>query len=287
MSFSYQEYLQLIGLYFWPFVRIGAMLSVMPLFGLRAVPARSRLVLTLVITLAVAPMLPLPPPVDPFTWKGLLYMMQQVLIGLAMGIIFVVVFQAFVVAGHLVAMGMGLAFASMVDPATGLQTPVVSQYFTILVTLLFLALNGHLMVIYAVVESFTHLPVGVNFLTLDSYKLVVDFGGYMFIAGVLIALPAITALLLINISFGVVTRAAPALNIFAVGFPITLLAGLVMLYFITPLVLPHLQELMARAFETIEMFELTEPRPALQALDPQPAPAVVDIDPDSEPSIDP
>ncbi|MDY0136927.1 MAG: flagellar biosynthetic protein FliR [Thiomicrospira sp.] len=257
MTFTYQEYLQLIGLYFWPFVRIGAMLSVIPLFGLRSVPVRSRLILAIMITLVVAPMLPLPEPVDPFTWKGLIYMLQQVVIGLAMGIIFMVVFQAFVMAGNLIAMAMGLAFASMVDPGTGVQSPIVSQYFTIFVTLLFLALNGHLMVIYAVAESFTQLPIGINFLTLDTLKLVYNFGGYMFSAGVLIALPALTALLLINISFGVITRAAPALNIFAVGFPITLLAGLLMLYFTTPMLLPHLQELLTRAFETIAQFELT------------------------------
>jgi flagellar biosynthetic protein FliR len=256
MSFTYQEYLQLIGLYFWPFVRIGAMLSIIPLFGMRAVPVRSRLILTVLITLAVAPMLPLPPPVDPFTWQGLFYLLQQVLIGLAMGVIFLVVFQAFVVAGHLIAMGMGLAFATMVDPASGVNSPVVSQYFTIIVTLLFLALNGHLMVIYAVVDSFHYLPVGSNMLSTESLRTIYEFGGYMFSAGVLIALPAITALLLINVSFGVVTRAAPALNIFAVGFPVTLLAGLVMMIFITPVLLPHLQELLTRALETISSLRL-------------------------------
>ncbi|WFE68990.1 flagellar biosynthetic protein FliR [Thiomicrospira sp. R3] len=256
MTFTYHEYLQLIGLYFWPFVRIGTMLSIIPLFGMKGVPVRSRLILTLVITIAVAPLLPLPPPVDPFTWLGLLYMLQQILIGLAMGIIFLVVFQAFVMAGHMIAMAMGLAFASMVDPATGVNAPVVSQYFTIMATLLFLALDGHIMVIYAVVDSFHFLPVGSHFLTAESMRSVVEFGAYMFSAGVLIALPAITALLLINISFGVITRAAPALNIFAVGFPVTLLAGLVMLIFITPMILPHLEELLARAFDRINMLEL-------------------------------
>lgn len=256
MSFTYQEYLQLIGLYFWPFVRIGAMLSVIPLFGMRAVPVRSRLFLTVLITFAVAPMLPLPPPVDPFTWQGLLFLLQQLVIGLAMGVIFLVVFQAFVVAGHLIAMGMGLAFASMVDPASGVQAPVVAQYFTIMATLLFLSLNGHLMVIYAVVDSFQFLPVGSNMLSAESLRTIYEFGGYMFSAGVLIALPAITALLLINVSFGVVTRAAPALNIFAVGFPITLLSGLVMITFITPVLLPHLQELLTRAIETISELRL-------------------------------
>jgi flagellar biosynthetic protein FliR len=257
MSFSYPEFLQLVGLYFYPFVRIGAMLSIMPIYGIRAVPAQVKLIFTIFITMAVAPSLALPPPVDPFTWQGVLFILQQVLIGLAMGVVFLIVFQAFVVAGHMIAIGMGLAFASMVDPGTGSQAPIVSQYFTIIATLLFLALNGHLLVIQIVVDSFEYLPIGTSFLNRDSLWLIIEFGSYMFSAGVLVALPAITALLLINVAFGVVTRAAPALNIFAVGFPVTLLTGLVMLSLTTPLILPHLQELIHRAMEVITQLRLT------------------------------
>lgn len=257
MTFSYPEFLQLLGLYFYPFVRIGAMLSIIPLFGIRAVPVRFKVILAIFLTLVIAPNLALPPPTDPFTWLGVLFLMQQVVIGLAMGLVFLVVFQAFVIAGHLIAMGMGLAFAQMVDPGTGVNSPVVSQYFTIVVTLLFLALNGHLLVIQVVADSFDYLPIGSNFFNVESLRLLVEFGSYMFSAGVLIALPAITALLLINVSFGVVTRAAPALNIFAVGFPVTLLTGLIMLSLTTPLILPHLQELVHRAIEVITQLRLT------------------------------
>jgi flagellar biosynthetic protein FliR len=257
MTFSYGEFLQLIGLYFWPFVRIGAMLSILPIYGINAVTPQTRIILTVFITLVVAPNLALPPPVDPFTWQGVLFLLQQILIGLAMGTVFLVVFQAFVMAGHLIAMGMGLAFAQMADPGTGATAPIVSQYFTIVVTLLFLALNGHLLMIQLVVDSFEYLPIGVNFLTQESLRTLVEFGSYMFSAGVLVALPAITALLLVNVAFGVVTRAAPALNIFAVGFPVTLLAGLVMLSLTTPLILPHLQELIHRSVEMISSLRLT------------------------------
>ncbi|NPA71740.1 MAG: flagellar biosynthetic protein FliR [Gammaproteobacteria bacterium] len=257
MSFSYPEFLQLVGLYFYPFVRISAMLSIMPIYGIRAVPVQVKIILSVFITIAVAPSLSLPPPVDPLTWQGVLFIIQQVLIGLAMGVVFLIVFQAFVVAGHMIAMGMGLAFASMVDPGTGSQSPIVAQYFTIIATLLFLALNGHLLVIQMVVDTFDYLPVGTNFLTRDSIMLIIEFGSYMFSAGVLISLPAITALLLINISFGVVSRAAPSLNIFAVGFPVTLLTGLVMLSFTTPMIMPHLQEMIGRAMAVITSFQLT------------------------------
>ncbi|GKT11150.1 MAG: flagellar biosynthesis protein FliR [Thiomicrorhabdus sp.] len=258
MSFSYTEFLQLFGLYFYPFVRIGAMLSIIPIYGFTSVPVRTKVILTIFITFAVAPTLTLPPPVDPFTWLGILYILQQMLIGLAMGVIFMVVFQAFVMAGHMIAMAMGLAFASMVDPGSGAQSPIVAQYFSIIVTLLFLALNGHLLVLQVVVDTFEYLPIGMEFLNRDSLRLIVEFGGYIFSAGVLISLPAVTALLLINVSFGVVTRAAPALNIFAVGFPITLLSGLVLLSLMTPLILPHLQELIARALDLITNLHLTE-----------------------------
>jgi flagellar biosynthetic protein FliR len=257
MTFSYPEFLQLAGLYFYPFVRISAMFMIIPIYAFRSVPVRFKLILTVFITLAVAPSLSLPPPVDPFTWKGVLFISQQILIGLAMGLIFLVVFQAFVMAGHMIAMAMGLAFASMVDPGSGSQAPIVSQYFSIIVTLLFLALNGHLLVIQVVVDSFEYLPIGVSFLNRESLRLIFEFGSYIFLAGVLISLPAVTALLLVNIAFGVVTRAAPALNIFAVGFPITLLAGLILLSLITPLMLPHLQELIGHALDTVARLELT------------------------------
>ncbi len=257
MTFSYSEFLQLAGLYFYPFVRISAMFAIIPIFSSRSVSVKFKLMLTVFITLAIAPSLALPPPVDPFTWQGVMFISQQILIGLAMGLIFLVIFQAFVMAGNMVAMAMGLAFASMVDPGTGAQSPIVSQYFMIIVTLLFLALNGHLLVIQVVVESFEYLPIGTSFLNRESLKLVFEFGSYIFLSGVLIALPAVTALLLVNIAFGVVTRAAPALNIFAVGFPITLLAGLILLSLITPLMLPHLQELIRSALVTISQLRLT------------------------------
>lgn len=256
MALSYAEFLQWVGLYFYPFVRIGAMISIVPMFGMKSFPTRGKIIFALFITIAAAPSLSLPPPVDPFTLQGVFFIVQQILVGLAMGLIFLVVFQAFVVAGHLIAMGMGLAFAQMADPASGVTAPIVSQYFTILVSLLFLALNGHLVVIQVVIDSFEYMPIGVSFLNNASLRLVFEFGSYMFTAGVLIALPAITALLLINVSFGVVTRAAPALNIFAVGFPVTLLVGLLMLSLTTPVLLPHLQELIGQAVNTIANLRL-------------------------------
>lgn len=257
MIFSYDQFLQLLGLYFWPFLRIGAMLTVVPLFSGRFVPVKTRLALTVLITFAVAPTLNLPPPVSPFSWHGILLIAQQIGIGLAMGLVFAMVFEAFVVAGHLVSMAMGLAMASMVDPSTGVNTPVIGRYYSIIVSLIFLALNGHLLVIKVVVDSFSYLPVGLHFFTQDSLKSIYSFASVMFEVGVLVGLPTVTALLLVNISLGVIARAAPALNIFAVGFAVTILVGLIMLVFTTPLLSPSFQNILLQGVSLIKHFNLT------------------------------
>jgi len=251
VTFSYTEFLQLISLYFYPFVRLTAMFAVLPIFSSQAVSNRSKIILSIFITMVIAPNLTLPEPVSPFTWAGILLILQQVVIGLAMGVIFLVVFQAFVFAGHMIALAMGLSFATMVDPASGVQSPVVSQYYIILVSLLFLDMNGHLLVIQLLSQSFEYLPVSLHALSIESLKSVYQFGSFIFSAGLLIALPALTALLLVNIAFGVISRAAPALNIFAVGFPITLISGLVLIYLTTPVLVPHFQELMNRAVDVV------------------------------------
>lgn len=256
MSFSYTEFLQLMGLYFWPFIRISGMLLMVPILSGSYVPMNVRLLLAVFITFAIAPSLALPPPVDPFTWHGILLIVQQLGIGVAIGLIFALIFQAFVIAGHLASMSMGLAMASMVDPATGVNTPIIGRYFTIIATLLFLLMNGHVLVFKAVLQSFETLPIGLHFFTQDSLKLIYGFGSQMFESGVTIALPLVTALLLVNIAFGVVARAAPALNIFAVGFPVTLLVGLIMLVFITPLLYPNLQILMKATVELLAQLKL-------------------------------
>ncbi|WP_084657292.1 flagellar biosynthetic protein FliR [Hydrogenovibrio kuenenii] len=258
LTFNYDDFLSLLGLYFWPFIRITGMLMMVPLFSASYVSVNIRLMLAVFITLAVAPSLPLPDPIDPFTWHGVLLIVQQFGIGLAIGLIFAVIFQVFVIAGHLASMSMGLAMATMVDPSTGVNTPIIGRYFTIVATLLFLLMNGHVLVFKMVMDSFQTLPVGLHFFDTMSLKQIYSFGSIMFESGVLLALPLVTALLLVNISFGVVARAAPALNIFAVGFPITLTVGLVMLIFITPLLLPTMQHLMVSVHDLIGTLKLNQ-----------------------------
>ncbi len=150
----------------WPFMRIGAMFSAVPIFSARSVPVRIRILLSFFIALILVPVIPKPPVIDLISAEAVLISVNQVLIGLAMGFILQMVFSAFVIAGQSIAMAMGLGFASIIDPQNGVQVPVVSQAFLIMVTLVFLALNGHLLLIEVLAESFQRLPVG----PLDDFK---------------------------------------------------------------------------------------------------------------------
>ncbi|MDO9372711.1 MAG: flagellar biosynthetic protein FliR [Gammaproteobacteria bacterium] len=248
MGFTSAEITSLVGIYLWPLFRIGALVSAAPLLGSRSVPVRIRLGLALVLTLVIAPVLPPPPALDPFSAAGLQVTIAQVLIGLAMGFALQLVFAAFVLAGELISMGMGLGFAAMNDPVSGVSVPTIGQFYTIVVTLLFLALNGHLMLIEVLADSFHTLPVGTHGLAVQGVWELVLWGGRMFVWALLIALPAMGALLLVNLGFGIMTRAAPQLNIFAVGFMAIILLGLLIMYVTLPSLLPQLMSMMDEIF---------------------------------------
>lgn len=237
-----------VGSFMWPLTRIGAMLMAAPLFGARTVPVRVRLGLGVLLTWMLMPVIPPPPALDPLSATGLLIIAQQVLIGVAMGFILHMVFSALSQAGESVAMTMGLGFASMVDPQNGVQTPVVSQHYVVMGTLLFLALDGHLVAIEVLAGSFQRLPLGVDGLTREGLWQLVTWGAYMYAGAVLIALPAVVSMLLVNIAFGVITRAAPQLNIFAVGFPMTLMVGFLLLMVTLPSLIPQVSDLLVDAY---------------------------------------
>jgi len=210
---------------FFPFARIGACLMVAPMFGARFVPTRSRVVLAAAITALVIPLVP-PPAIAPFSPQGFIVVAQQLLIGVAMGFALQVVFDALGLAGQLLANSMGLSFAFNVDPLRGSSTAALGQLYIILATLTFLALGGHLALLEVLVNGFTTLPVGTTGLGREGLWSMVLWGGQLFAGALMIALPGVTALLIVNLAFGVVSRAAPTLNLFAVGFPISLVVGL-------------------------------------------------------------
>jgi flagellar biosynthetic protein FliR len=217
-----------LAIYLWPFFRIGACFMAAPVFGAQFVPARVRLLLAGAVTIIVAPLVP-PPQITPFSLAGIVVTLHQVIIGLATGFALQLIFDAVAMGGQLLSNTMGLGFAFNVDPLRGASTPVVGQFYVLLVTLTFLALNGHLLLVETLAQGFTTLPVGPG---LDSTALwnVVMWGSQLFSGAVMVALPGMTALLVVNIAFGLMSRAAPSLNLFAVGFPVTLIAGLVIVY---------------------------------------------------------
>lgn len=212
-----------------PLFRIAALLMSMPIIGTQLVPMRVRLYLALAICLLLAPTLPAMPPIDALSLRSIMLIAQEVLIGVMLGFTLQLFFHAFLIAGQIVSMQMGLGFASMIDPTNGVSVPVVGQFFLMLVTLLFLAMNGHLVVFEVLAESFVTLPVGEGLLT-DHYWTLATKLGWVFGAALMLVLPAITALLVVNLAFGVMTRAAPQLNIFSIGFPLTLVLGLAIVW---------------------------------------------------------
>ena len=253
MLFTNTEIYSWAGSLVWPFTRIAAMLAIAPIFGARMVPMRARLVMALLLTWIVLPLLPPVPAIDPLSIAAVLITVQQMAIGLAIGFSLQLIFATLVIAGQATAMGMGLGFAQMVDPQNGVNVPVIGQYYVVVATLLFLALNGHLALIRVLVDSFHSLPIGVDSLGREDFRAIAWWGSRMFSDALMVALPAIASILLVNLSFGVVSRSAPQLNVFGVGFPVTLTLGFVILVFAVANLLPQMQQLISGALDSVSL----------------------------------
>ena len=225
------------------------MLMAAPVFNIRQVPVRFRMLMAVLITLLVQPVLPPSPVVSVFSTDALLIAVQQILVGVALGFLMQMAFQALIFGGQVMAYSMGLGFANMMDPTNGVQVPVVAQFWLILAMLAFVMMNGHLVLISAIVDTFTVIPVATDGLSRSGIWELLSWGSRMFAAGVLMAMPVIVALLLINIGMGVVSRAAPQLNIFAIGFPITLMMGFLLIWVTLPQVMTNFGSLVTEAFE--------------------------------------
>lgn len=252
LLYSEEQLAAFIQQYFLPFTRLSAMFTVMPVIGARTVSPRVRLILALLLTVIVVPLLPPLPKMSMLSFSVFIAVLQEVAIGLLAGFVFQLVFQAFVLSGQIIAMKMGLGFASMNDPTNGVQTTVISQFFLMLVTLVFVSSDGHLVLIRMIVESFYTLPPGVWLLRAEVFLDVASLAGWMFGAALVFALPVVTSLLLVNIAFGVMSRAAPQLNIFAVGFPFTLVVGLIVIWISLDNFLPAFEDIMQFGFLRLE-----------------------------------
>lgn len=230
MNFTEQELLLGLASIAWPFVRISSMFISIPIFSVKTLPAKVRVLAALLITFVVVPVLPEIKAIDIFSYQGFLVTIQQLVIGVSTGFVLQMVFAVMVVGGQSIAYSMGLGFASMVDPATGVQVPVVAQVFVVSSSLMFLAVNGHLLLIEMLVASFSTLPIGVIGFSIKDIWSIIAWSSQMFSAGLLLSMPIMAALLFVNISFGVAARAAPQLQIFGVGFPITIMMGMVLIW---------------------------------------------------------
>lgn len=220
-----------VAAFAFPLVRILGVIASAPFWNVAAIPRRVRLILGLAITVALAPVLPPMPAVAPASGTGIWILLQQVLIGVGMGFAMRIVYSAIDVAGEFIGLQMGLSFATFYDPLSSSQTPVISEFIGLLAMLLFLSFNGHLMYVATLAQSFTAIPVSATPLGLGSWLNLAELGGKMFAAGLLLALPVIVALMITNLALAVLTRVAPQLNIFAIGFTLTLTGGFIALAF--------------------------------------------------------
>ena len=235
--------------FIWPLTRILGLIMVAPVFGHRAVPGRVKIGLGVFIALIVSPALPPMPDVGLGSWHGLFILVQQFLIGMAIGFIMRIVFAAVEAAGEIVGLQMGLGFASFFDPQSAGQTLVLGRFFNMLAVLVFLAVNAHLLLLGVLVDSFQSLPISPQPLAAAGFYTVAGFGSTVFAVGLQLALPLIAILLMTNLALGILTRSAPQLNIFAIGFPITLGGGLIVLDLPLPYFAPQFERVFQNAFE--------------------------------------
>lgn len=257
ISITTAELNALLAAFFWPLSRILALIASAPVLGNPSVPLRIRIGLALAITLAVAPTLGPLPQTDPGSGAGLLIMAQQISIGLAMGFAMRIVFAAVEMAGELIGLQMGLGFATFFDPQYGSQIPIIGRFLGLIATLAFLAIDGHLKMIALLSQSFIALPISTGGITAPGLSTLVHWGGEIFLASLRLSLPVLAALLITNLALGILTRAAPQLNIFAVGFPITLAVGLLALALSMPYFAPLLELMFQDGLQM--MLKITNP----------------------------
>ncbi len=249
MTVPMSDIAAMVGGFIWPFIRISTMFLAAPVFGSRSVSVRIRIALSFTITLITAPLLTDIPALD-LSLSMLLIALQEVLIGVTIGFILHLAFGALTLAGEQVALSMGLGFASMADPQNGSTVPVVSQVLMILGTLMFLSVGAHIIFIELMVESFRHLPIGENNWDVNTWRNIVAWGSRLFVGAVLIAIPVGAMTLLMYVALGLMTRAAPQMNIFSVGFPLTMLVGFVALFLCIPGMLRRFQLIL---FEVLDL----------------------------------
>ncbi len=232
-----------------PMIRILALISSAPIFGNKQFPRQHKIALSMLIAILIAPTLD-PIPVVPLgSAEGLLIMVQQIMIGTTMGFIMRLIFTGIEMAGEYTGLQMGLGFASFYDPQNSSYSPVIAQWLGIIASLAFISMNGHLMMLSTLAESFHTLPIG-GMITAKNYYNAAAWGATIFSNALHLSLPILAAMLITNIALGILTRAAQQLNIFAVGFPITLTIGFSVVILTLPYLAPIMQTIIQEGLDT-------------------------------------
>jgi len=253
-----------LAAFMYPLARLLGMMMSAPIFSNRGMAVRLRLAVGLGIAVAVLPAAPPMPDIAPGSGIGLMILGQQIFIGVAIGFTIRLVFAAIDVAGSFIGMQMGLSFALFFDPNSGGQSAVLADFMSMVAALLFLSLDGHLILVELMVRSFEWLPVGTG-LNGQGWSFIPRSGAAIFSTGFLISLPMLAVLLVTNTAMGVLTRASPQLNLFAVGFPVTMLTGFFTLTLLMSNIGPVFHNLFERSFDAVPAL--------LEALTPVVSPA--------------
>lgn len=217
-----------LALFIWPFARIAGLISSAPLLNHSSIPRQVKIGLCLLLTVIISPTLPPLPDVEILSWANVGILIEQILIGVAIGFVMQIVFAIAQASGDFIGMQMGLGFASFFSAESGTNTMILARFFYIVSLLLFLSVNAHLLLINIISQSFASLPVAAFSLNANGFQMIAEYGATIFHAGLLLALPIVGILLLINISMGILNRSAPQFTVFSVGFPISLLAGILL-----------------------------------------------------------
>jgi flagellar biosynthetic protein FliR len=233
----------------WPFLRVLAVFTAAPIFSSRAFPVRARIALAFLVAFAAQPSMPQAPIIGFNDPAALGVVVQQVGIGLALGFAVRLVFAAVELAGEVIGFQMGLNFAAFFDPSLNSQSSAVARFFGQITALLFVVMNGHLMVLVAVNKSFKAFPVNQNFLQALGQMKLYNLGSDLFASALWMALPMVGMLMFVNFALGVISRVAPQMNIFAVGFPITLVVGLIGIAYTLPMLDQPFLALMGRVID--------------------------------------
>ena len=249
-QFTSEQWLEWLSMYFWPFIRIMALIMTAPILSERSIPKRVKIGLGLMITFIVAPSLPANDTTI-FSASAIWLIFQQLLIGIALGFTMQFAFAAIRTAGELIGLQMGLSFATFVDPTNHLNMPVLARLVDMLVLLLFMSFNGHLWLISILVDTFHTLPIGGEPVNSNAFMALTRAAGMIFLNGLMLALPVITLLLTANLALGLLNRMAPQLSVFVIGFPITLTVGMLLMMAMMPLIAPFAERLFGEIFNLL------------------------------------